>query len=301
MKKILLSIVCALLSLSSMAQESEDQKIDGVWYVMHVTYKQGKPQYAAFVESDPNLDEDDNPLTKYSGDVVIPDSVDYDGHKWAVTAINGYAFNECTGLTSVKLPNNMTEIGNGAFLGCTQLAGITLPTQLTKMGDYAFNESGLMAIVIPDSCKSISSSAFADCVSPKNVTLGKNIAYIADGAFTGCPLTSLDIWCDCTNGAPYMVGAFDESLYETLPVRVKKGTLDNYYYKDADTGEYESDWHNFKNLKDADSTPTSIAHQNAVGSNTRVWYSLDGRRLTQPQKGVNILKVNGKTYKVVNR
>ncbi len=301
MKKILLTIVCALLSLSGMSQESEDQKIDGVWYVMNVTYKQGKPQYAASVESDPNLDEDDNPLTKYSGEVVIPDSVEYDGHKWAVTVINGYAFNECTELTSVRLPNGMTQIGNGAFLGCTKLAGITLPTQLTKIGDYAFNESGLTAIVIPDSCKSIGSSAFADCVSLKNVTLRKKIAYIADGAFTGCPLTSLDIWCDCTNGAPYMVGAFDESLYETLPVRVKKGTLDNYYYKDADTGEYESDWHNFKNLTEADPTPTSIANLSTTSSNACAWYSLDGRRLSQPQKGVNILKANGKTFKVVKR
>lgn len=100
-------------------------------------------------------------------------------------------------------------------------------------------------------------------------------------------------------GAPYMVGAFDESLYETLPVRVKKGTLDNYYYKDADTGDYESDWHNFKNLTEGEVTFVKTI---AVSRNvTKEWFSIDGRRLLDPQKGLNILRTNGKTTKVIIR
>ena len=298
MKKILLIFVCIFAVISGMAQEPEDHLINNVWYVLSISYKQGNPQYSASVESNPNLDDDDNPLTKYTGAVVIPDTVEYDGHKWAVTDVNGYAFNECTDLSSVTLPDGLTNIGNGAFLGCSKLTAITLPSKLTKIGDYAFNESGLTSVVIPDSCKAIYSSAFADCASLKSVTLGKKIAYIADGAFTGCPLTTLDIWCDCTNGAPYMVGAFDESLYETLPVRVKKGTSESYYYKD-DTGEYESDWHNFKNITEA--VPTFINKVKNAISEDKEWYSIDGRRLEKPLSGVNILKVNGKAYKVIIR
>lgn len=155
MKKILLTLACVLLSLSGMAQEAEDQLINGVWYLLNTTYKQGAPHYIASVDCNPNTDDDDNPLTKYTGNVVIPDTVEYDGKKWAVEGINGYAFNECTELTSVTLPNGITTIGNGAFLKCSKLTSITLPSKLTKIGDYAFNETGLTSIVIPDSCKSI--------------------------------------------------------------------------------------------------------------------------------------------------
>ena len=299
MKKFLLTLACVLVSLSGMAQESEDQLINGVWYLLNVTYKQGVPHYIASVDSNPNTDDDDNPLTKYTGNVVIPDTVEYSGNKYAVIGINRYAFYDCDGLTSVKLPDGITEIGNGAFQSCTKLTSITFPTQLAKIGDYAFNESGLTAIVVNDSCKVIYGSAFADCPNLKSVTLGKKMAYIGSNAFTGSPLTSLDIWSDCTNGAPYMVGAFDESLYETLPVRVKKGTLDNYYYKDANTGDYESDWHNFKNITEAEFT--SIENVMTSTSIAEKWYSIGGLRLPHPQPGLNILKVNGKTFKVIKR
>lgn len=96
-----------------------------------------------------------------------------------------------------------------------------------------------------------------------------------------------------------MVGAFDESLYETLPVPVKKGTLDNYYYKDANTGDYEPDWHNFKNITEAEFT--SIENVMTSTSIAEEWYSIGGLRLPHPQPGLNILKVNGKTFKVIKR
>ena len=54
----------------------------------------------------------------YSGAVVIPESVEYEGVSYAVTSIGGSAFFDCSGLTSVTIPNSVTSIGDCAFLYC---------------------------------------------------------------------------------------------------------------------------------------------------------------------------------------
>ncbi|MCR5394034.1 MAG: leucine-rich repeat domain-containing protein [Bacteroidales bacterium] len=73
-----------------------------------------------------------------TGSVTIPSSVTYSGKTYSVTSIGSDAFRDCTGLTSITIPNSVTSIGARTFDGCTGLTSITIPNSVTSIGDYAF-------------------------------------------------------------------------------------------------------------------------------------------------------------------
>ena len=122
--------------------------------------------FTVIIGSDTILVEGD----KYSGDVTIPSRVSYNGTLYHVTAIGEGAFEECSGLTSVTIPESVTHIKNGAFMNCTGLTGIAIPNSVTAIGEGAFSEcSGLTSVTIPESVTHIENSAFKNCTSLKTL------------------------------------------------------------------------------------------------------------------------------------
>lgn len=84
-------------------------------------------------------------FTKPSGDLSIPESVNHNGVTYLVTGIgaepnwNNGAFQTCSGLTSVSIPNSVTFIGNFAFSSCIGLTSVTIPNSVTWIGEEAFS------------------------------------------------------------------------------------------------------------------------------------------------------------------
>ncbi|MDD6852665.1 MAG: leucine-rich repeat protein, partial [Bacteroidales bacterium] len=154
-KTILRSVLAAVLSLVATAATAHDFEVDGIFYkyngdgTVSVTYK------GSTFHSD---------INRYTGDVVIPSSVAYSGTVYSVSSIGGWAFKDCSGLTSVTIPNSVTSIGGGAFDGCSGLTSVTIGNSVTSIGDQAFYCcSGLTSVTIPNSVTSIGELAFIGC------------------------------------------------------------------------------------------------------------------------------------------
>ena len=87
----------------------------------------------------------------YSGDIVLPSTVDHLGVTYTVSRIEGSAFWRCTGLTSLTIPNTVTSIGENAFMYCTGLKSIDIPNSVASIGTYAFTYCSATgtAVLIP--------------------------------------------------------------------------------------------------------------------------------------------------------
>ena len=136
-----------------------------------------------------------NNVTAYTGDIVIPETVTYQGITYTVTEIGNWAFQYCTNLTSLKLPNSITTFGDHAFFNYTNLTSFEIPNSISTVGMYAFSEcSALESISIPNSVTSIGVKAFEKCTSLASLTLPESVVSIGNDAFNGCTsLASVDI------------------------------------------------------------------------------------------------------------
>ena len=122
------------------------------------------------------------------GDLIIPSSVTYNSKTYSVTSIHSKAFYNCTGITSVTIPNSVTSIGDYAFENCSGLTSVTIPNSVTSIGDYAFSGcSGLTGeLTIPNSVTSIGTSAFKNCSELIGLIIGNSVTSIGAYAFEGC-------------------------------------------------------------------------------------------------------------------
>ena len=148
----------------------------------------------------------------YTGNVVIPSSVTYDGKEYSVTSICSYAFNLCKSLTSVEIPNSVTSIGIGAFEDCSGLTSVEIPNSVTSIGDMAFYGcSGLTSVTIPNSVTSIGIYTFYGCSGLTSVEIPNSVTSIGQKAFYGCSgLTSVEIPNSVTSIGS---GAFDGTAW----------------------------------------------------------------------------------------
>ena len=126
-------------------------------------------------------------IVQYPGarkEVVVPDDVYliYDG-----------AFDGCSSIASIELPESITEIGREAFSGCSSLILINIPAGVKEIGMHTFKGCvSLESVNLPSEIEVIDRYAFLNCSSLASIKLPENLKYIGESAFNSCSsLTSV--------------------------------------------------------------------------------------------------------------
>jgi len=112
--------------------------IESVFEVDGISYKRSVDNSVSVVAGD----------EKYAGKIVIPSQVTYEGKTYNVTSVSSTAFKDCSGLTSVYLPEGLTAMGSMMFSGCTSLTCLNIPNSVTYIGTEFTYGSKLDKVVI---------------------------------------------------------------------------------------------------------------------------------------------------------
>ena len=107
--------------------------------------------------------------------------------KRGTTSVGNNAFNSCTSLIRVNIPNGVTSIGGSAFRNCYSLIHVNIPNSVTSIGDSAFQGCySLTQINIPDSVTSIEMGVFYNCYSLTQINIPNSVTSIGGNAFQFC-------------------------------------------------------------------------------------------------------------------
>jgi len=220
-------------------------------------------------------------------------------------------------LVSIKLPNTITTINYGAFYRCTALTDITFPNSVNIIGRCAFRScNGLKNVIISNSIKTISDSAFMECNGLTDLTIGNTVSYIGTKTFFSCKkiktITCLGItppefgdqsfdyldalttvYVPASSVAAYKASKWGTMFYS----RIKANPTDDVTSITSGVKVY--------------STRSEIIVEGTAAREIVTLYSISGKQLKTvvstgeklnipvDKQGIYLVKVGGKTYKVV--
>lgn len=167
--------------------------------------------------------------TKYTGAINIPSTVVAGGVTYNVTKIGNYAFRDCTGVTSVTLPNGLVEIGYVAFYNCGFTA-LNIPDTVTTIDNSVANCTNLVDVTLPNNPAFTTIPAYflSKCTKIRTLIVPASVTTYTDAYFcNNVPLTTLDI--RSTSGT--LKGDFDNMpTGSSVIIRKSDGVLSKSAY-----------------------------------------------------------------------
>ena len=204
--------------------------------------------------------------------------------------IEDYAFDNCTACIELIIGKGVETIGYRSFRSLSSMTSVTMPDELIEIGEYAFhNCAALPELKLPNKLERINHWAFNNCVSLKTVELPASLVYMGAGSFNGnSAMETMISYADVPFEAAEIFTY--EPQYTITTLKVPAGSAE--LYRNAPI------WMKFTNIEempwsavDAVKT-TNEAH--VVGI-----YTLDGKRLSEMQSGVNIVRMSDGTARKV--
>ena len=333
-KFYLKTILVCLLSFVGKSSYAYDCEIGGIFYridereqtasvtFLHYSSEDNKIAYTGVVSIPSSITYNSivYPVTRIMSDafrycnsltsVNIPNSV---------TDIGERAFEYCSSLVSVNIPNSVTYIGADAFRYCNSLTSIIIPYSVTYIGTAAlYGCNNLTEVILEDGNETLrfpGSGAFYKYSNDNNGTplrnlyIGRNINCIGGSPFRylntlssvtfGSSVESIPSFEEC-NSIKTVVSliqdiydihslTFPKAVYQNATLYIPQGTLDKY--------KAANGWKEFYNIED----PTNITSPNyieSVSTETKR-YTLDGKHIATPQRGINVVKMSDGTVKKV--
>ncbi len=178
--KLVLCFIAVLASTSVMS--AYDLKINGICYNLD---SYGGDEWRATVTSG----------GAYKGKIVIPEYITYEGEKYEVTCIGERAFENCSAITEVIIPNTVTRIDKSAFKGCIGLTEMVIPESVgDNIYDMAFYGcKNLLRITLPGKFKVFMPRVFYGCTKLTQINIPQGVTQFRSESFCGCNITSVTI------------------------------------------------------------------------------------------------------------
>ena len=286
--KILLMLLMSMVGTKALAHDIEVQNADGVTFYYNYI-NDGTELEVTFRGS-----KSDSYSNEYQGNVAIPEEVTSMNRTRKVTSIGSWAFEDCSGLTSVTIPNSVKSIGESAFYYCSSLTSVTIPNSVTSIGNFAFYYcKGLTSVTIPNSVTSIGKYAFANCSGLTSVTIGSGVTSIGYRAFDGVDIPTVISLIENPfkiTGKTSDSRTFSQNTFNNATLYVPVGTIDKY--------KATNGWKDFAYIVEGD--PTGIKNIETEQLEEVSYYGLDGKRIESPKSGSVVIKKAGqKAMKVV--
>ena len=212
----------------------------------------------------------------------------------SVSSIGTYSFWCCESLTSIDIPESVDSIGFSTFEGCEALVHVGLPTNLRTISSWLFNCCrNLTSIQLPEALSFIETAAFANCDKLASIVIPANVDKIEHWAFKNDPNLCVVY---CLGEQPAYIDyydTFDNECYENSTLYVPMGCKDVY--------QEAYGWREFKNIIGFDPTRIDELRTDKTQSEgSEVVYDMKGRKLSQLQKGISIVrKADGTTKKIM--
>ena len=208
---------------------------------------------------------------KYTGDIVIPPTVSYQGGNYKVTQIEWYAFAGCSEMTSITLPSTLTSIGQEAFQDCTGLTSITIPVAVDYVGNYPFSGctnlksvtwnakkceegwrgyfgSNIETFIIGEGVEVITPGLCNSLFKLTSITIPNSVKKIGASAFSNS--TGLkSITCEAIT-PPILKEDVFSNVNKAIPLYVPLGSLESY--RDAEG------WSDFTNRQPITASSTDV-------------------------------------------